>query len=94
MDYITLTDTRPSGFEPVKDKESFGFWFYPDYRVDITDYQANYFFYSLPKGKKIIENRMIAVHRGDFSGGLASLQSQYAPEFSSHSDGTRVKVSR
>lgn len=94
MDYVALTDTRPSGFEPVKDKESFGFWFYPDYRVDITDYQANYFFYSLPKGKKIIENRMIAVHRGDFSGGLASLQSQYAPEFSSHSDGTRVKVSR
>ena len=92
MDYISVTDTRPSGFEPVKDKEGYGFWYYPDYTRDITDYQANYFFYQLPKGKKIIENRIIAVHAGNFSGGIAQLQSQYSPEFSSHSQGVRVKV--
>lgn len=94
MDYITLTDTRPAGMEPIKEQGGFGFWFYPDYSSDITDYQVIYFFYSLPKGKKILENRMIAVHGGNFSGGLSSLQSQYSPEFAAHTEGVRISISR
>jgi hypothetical protein len=90
MDYLTLTDTRPSGFEPVKESNSF--WWYKGYTTDITDYQANYFFYNLQKGTQTIENRIIAVHKGSFSGGIARFQSYYSPEFVSYTEGSRVEV--
>jgi hypothetical protein len=91
MSYLILTDARPSGFEPVKGKEGF-YFYYNGYTTDITDYQANYFFYSLEKGTKVIENRIIAVHRGNFSGGIATIQSNYSPEFVSHTEGLRLEV--
>ena len=90
MDYLTLTDTRPAGFEPVKEKNSF--WWYKPYTTDITDYQANYFFYHLNKGSHTIENRIIAVHKGEFCGGIARFQSYYSPEFVSYTEGSRVGV--
>lgn len=91
MSYLTLTDARPSGFEPVKGKEGF-YFYYNGYTTDITDYQANYFFYSLEKGTKVIENRIVAVHKGNFSGGIATIQSNYSPEFVSHTEGLRLEV--
>ncbi len=90
MDYLTLTDTRPSGFEPIKDK-SFKGW-YNNYTADITDYQANYFFFHLQKGTHVMENKVIAVHKGEFMGGIARFQSYYSPEFVSYTEGTRVEV--
>jgi len=92
MDFVTLTDARPAGFEPQRGESSYGYWFYPTYSQDITDYQANYFFQNLQKGTKVIENKIIAVHKGNYSGGVATIQSSYSPEFTSHSEGVRVKV--
>ncbi|MBK8387885.1 MAG: hypothetical protein IPL23_00755 [Saprospiraceae bacterium] len=92
MDFVTLSDARPAGFEPQKGEGAYGYWFYPSYSQAITDYQANYFFQNLQKGTKVIENKIIAVHKGNYSGGVATIQSSYSPEFTSHSEGVRVLV--
>jgi hypothetical protein len=90
MDYLTLTDTRPAGFEPVRERNNY--WWNKPYTIDLTDFQANYFFYNLSKGSHTIENRIIAVHKGEFSGGITRLQSYYSPEFVSYTEGSRVVV--
>jgi uncharacterized protein YfaS (alpha-2-macroglobulin family) len=91
MSYLSLIDTRPSGFEPLNRNES-RWW--SEYSVDITDFQANYFFFYLNKGRKIVENKAIAVHKGVFSGGVATIQSQYSPEFVAYSEGVKVGVTK
>jgi hypothetical protein len=37
---------------------------------------------------------MVVTHKGDFSNGITSIQCMYAPEFSSNSEGIRVKVGK
>ena len=32
------------------------------------------------------------IYKGDFSNGITTIQSMYAPEFSSHSEGIRIIV--
>ena len=51
------------------------------------------FFSYLPKGVHIFEYDLFVTHPGRFSGGVASIQCMYAPEFISHSEGIMVNVS-
>ncbi|MFT5386332.1 MAG: hypothetical protein ACI81W_003745, partial [Saprospiraceae bacterium] len=46
----------------------------------------------LPKGTYVFEYPMRVIHNGDFSNGITTIQCMYAPEFTSHSEGIRVKV--
>ena len=55
----------------------------------------DYFFFSyLPKGNYVFEYPMVVTHNGNFSNGITSIQCMYAPEFSSNSEGIRVKVGK
>jgi hypothetical protein len=40
----------------------------------------------------VFEYPLRVSQKGDFSNGITSIQCMYAPEFSSHSEGVRVKV--
>jgi len=40
----------------------------------------------------VFEYTLLASQKGDFSNGITTIQCMYAPEFSSHSEGVRVKV--
>jgi hypothetical protein len=53
---------------------------------------TNFFIDRLPKGTYVFEYPLVVNHRGDFSNGITTIQCMYAPEFSSHSAGIRVKV--
>jgi uncharacterized protein YfaS (alpha-2-macroglobulin family) len=46
----------------------------------------------LPKGTHVFEYRLRAAQSGDFSGGLSQIQCLYAPEFTSHSAGERLRI--
>jgi uncharacterized protein YfaS (alpha-2-macroglobulin family) len=52
----------------------------------------NFFIDYLRKGTYVFEYDLIVAQKGDFSNGITSIQSMYAPEFSSHSEGVRVVV--
>mgnify|MGYP007094136282 CR=1 FL=1 len=46
----------------------------------------------MPKGQYVIEYEMNVNNAGTYSLGIATLQSQYAPEMTAHSAGTALTV--
>jgi uncharacterized protein YfaS (alpha-2-macroglobulin family) len=94
MEYIHLKDMRASAFEPVETLSGYkyqdGLWYYQS----PGDLATNFFIGYLPKGTYVFEYSLRASQLGDFSNGITTIQCMYAPEFSSHSEGVRVKVAK
>jgi uncharacterized protein YfaS (alpha-2-macroglobulin family) len=92
MEFVHLKDMRASGFEPVNvlstHKYQDGLYYYENTR----DAATNFFMDRLPKGTYVFEYPLRVTHKGDFSNGITTMQCMYAPEFTSHSEGVRVKV--
>ena len=91
-EYVHLKDMRAAGFEPVKTLSGHryqdGLWFYES----IRDASTNFFITSLRKGTYVFEYELRVTHAGEFSNGITTFRCMYAPEFSAHSEGERVKV--
>ena len=91
-EYVHLKDMRASGFEPVSTvsgcRYQDGLWYYES----VKDASTNFFITFLRKGTYVFEYDLRVSHVGDFSNGITTFQCMYAPEFSSHSEGVRVKV--
>ncbi|MBK7410106.1 MAG: alpha-2-macroglobulin [Saprospirales bacterium] len=92
MEYIHLKDMRPSGFEPIQVLSQYKWQGGLGYYESPRDASTNFFISYLPQGTHVFEYPLRVVHKGDFSTGITTLQCMYAPEFSSHSEGIRVKV--
>jgi uncharacterized protein YfaS (alpha-2-macroglobulin family) len=92
LEYVHMKDMRASGFEPTnvlsqyKWKEGLGYY------EATKDASTNFFFDYIPKGTYVFEYDLRVQHQGDFSNGITTIQCMYAPEFTSHSEGVRVKV--
>ena len=93
MEFIHLKDLRASGLEPVDVLSGYRYQDGLGYYFTTTDLGANFFFDYLPRGTYVLEYDLFVVHRGEFSNGLGTLQSMYAPSFTSHSAGSRLSVS-
>ena len=92
MDYVHLKDMRASCFEPVNVISSYKYQNGLGYYESTKDVSTNFFFDHLRKGKYVFEYPVFVQQKGDFSNGIATIQCMYAPEFSSHSEGVRVRV--
>ncbi|MDY0077664.1 MAG: alpha-2-macroglobulin family protein [Bacteroidales bacterium] len=92
MEYIHLRDQRAAGLEPIEQVSGYQF------KDGLAMYQASgdsgtdFFINWLPKGKYVLEYKLRVGQAGSFNNGFAKLQSFYAPEFSSHSEGVRLKI--
>ena len=93
MEFVHLKDMRASCFEP-KDvisgyeyKDGLGFY------KSTKDLASHFFFDEIKKGTYVLEYDVRVTNLGNFSNGITTIQSMYAPEYSSHSKGIRVKVS-
>ena len=60
--------------------------------MSIRDASMNFFFDRIAPGTYVFEYTLRVTHGGDFSNGITTAMCMYAPEFSSHSEGVRVKV--
>ncbi len=89
-----MKDMRASGFEPLNVFSGFRWQDGLGYYESTRDASTNFFFSYLKKGTYVFEYPLVVTHAGDFSNGVATIQSMYAPEFASHSDGMRVKVGK
>lgn len=92
LEYVHMKDMRASGFEPINVLSRY---YYQDglgYYQATKDAATNFFFDYVPKGTYVFEYSMWVQHKGNFSNGITSIQCMYAPEFTSHSEGIRVKV--
>jgi hypothetical protein len=91
-EFVHLKDMRAASLEPVKtlSKHHYqdGLWYYES----IKDASVNFFITYLRKGTYVFEYDMRVTHAGEFSNGVTTFQCMYAPEFSAHSEGVRIKI--
>ena len=92
MEYVHLKDMRAAGFEPLNVLSGYHYQDGLGYYQSTRDASTNFFISYLPKGTYVFEYPVVVSHYGDFSNGISSIQCMYAPEFTSHSEGIRVKV--
>jgi hypothetical protein len=92
MEFIHMKDMRASGFEPVNVMSYYKWQDGLGYYESTKDAATHFFIDYLPKGVYVFEYDLRVNNAGDFSNGITTIQSMYAPEFSSHSKGIRVKM--
>ena len=94
MEYVHMKDMRAACFEPVNVISRYKWQDGLGYYESTKDASTNFFFDYLPKGTYVFEYPLRVSHAGDFSNGITTIQCMYAPEFSSHSKGVRVKIEK
>jgi len=92
FEFVHLKDMRASAFEPIDVISSYKWQDGTGYYQSTKDVATHFFFDRLNKGTYVLEYDVRINNAGDFSNGISSIQSMYAPEFSSHSKGVRVSV--
>ena len=92
MEFVHMKDMRAAGFEPVNVLSHYKYQDGLGYYQSTKDAATHFFFDYLPKGVYVFEYDLRVNNKGDFSNGISTIQSMYAPEFTSHSEGVRVKV--
>jgi len=85
---------RASGFEPVNVLSSYKWQDGLGYYESTKDASTNFFFSTLRKGSYVFEYPLFINQEGNFSNGITTIQCMYAPEFTAHSEGVRVKVGK
>ena len=92
IDYMAINDQRAACLEPVEQLPepiwSEGICFYREN----LDAETRIFIDRLPKGTYQLAYEMWVNNAGSFASGIATAQSQYAPELTAHSSGSRLVV--
>ncbi len=92
MEFVHMKDMRASGLEPVDVLSTYKWQDGLGYYQSTKDAATNFFFDHLPKGVYVFEYDLRLNNAGNFSNGITTIQSMYAPEFTSHSEGIRIEV--
>ena len=92
MEYVHMKDMRASGLEPVNVLSGYRWQGGLGYYESTRDASTNFFFNALQKGTYVFEYPLFITHEGDFSNGITTIQCMYAPEFTAHSEGVRLKA--
>ncbi len=92
MEYVHLKDMRAAGLEPINVLSQYKYKDGLGYYESTRDAATHFFISYLAKGTYVFDYPLRANLTGDFSNGITSIQSMYAPEFASHSKGIRVQV--
>ena len=87
-----LKDSRASAFEPLNVLSQYKYQDGLGYYQSTKDSATYFFMDSLRRGTYVFEYPLVVTHKGDFSNGITTIESMYAPEFRSHSKGVRVRV--
>ncbi len=91
LQYVTVIDGRPASFEPVDQLPGWvtsgGAAFYREN----LDSESRLFIDYLPKGTYQITIDMTASIEGNFTSGIATVQSMLAPSITAHSAGNTIK---
>lgn len=94
MEFVHLKDLRASCFEPVNVLSEYQYKGGLAFYQSTKDAATHFFFDSINKGTYVLEYDIRVNNAGSFSNGITTIQSMYAPEFSSHTKGIRIKVKK
>ncbi|MFG6685626.1 alpha-2-macroglobulin [Mariniflexile sp. HNIBRBA6329] len=92
MEFVHMKDMRAAGLEPINVISQYKWQDGLGYYESTKDASTNFFFDYLPKGVYVFEYDLRLNNAGNMSNGITTIQSMYAPEFSSHSEGIRINV--
>lgn len=92
MEFVALKDSRPSTLEPLNQLSSTNWRENLVYYRSVKDASTNYFIHKLPKGTYVFEDEYFVNNSGEFSGGIAELQSMYAPEYKATGSCGRLEI--
>ncbi len=92
LEYVTVNDERASCCEPVNQLSSYtvtdGIGYYRETKDSVTRLFFNY----MPKGTHVITYEVSITAAGSYNLGIATIQSQYAPEITAHSAGDKINI--
>lgn len=92
MEYVHMKDMRAAGLEPTNVLSQYKWQDGLGYYESTRDLATDFFFSYLRPGVYVFEYPLTAQLKGNFSNGVTTIQCMYAPEFSSHSEGVRIRV--
>lgn len=92
MEFIHLKDMRASSFEPVNVLSEYKYKDRLGYYMSTKDAATHFFFDRINKGTYVLEYDIRVNNDGNFSNGITTIESMYAPEYSSHTKGIRVNI--
>jgi TonB-dependent SusC/RagA subfamily outer membrane receptor len=90
VEFIHLKDMRAAGLEPVTTLSEYKLQDGVGYYESARDASTNFFFDRIPKGVFILEYEVRVNNIGNFSNGITTIESMYAPELRSHTKGIRL----
>lgn len=92
LEFVHLKDLRASCLEPVHVISGYEWKGSFSYYKSTKDISTNFFFDRLQKGTYVLEYDLRVDNQGTFNSGISTLQSMYAPEFSAHSENSKILV--
>jgi len=92
LEYVHLKDMRAACLEPGNVLSGYQWQDGLGYYQTTQDASTSFFFDRLPKGTFVLEYPVFVTTAGSYSNGISVLECMYAPEFSAHSEGIRLKV--
>lgn len=92
LEFVALKDNRAANLEPINQLSGCSWKEGVVYYRTVKDASTQYFFSHLPKGTYVFEDEYFVNASGNFSGGTASIQCLYAPEFVGMGKGERIEI--
>jgi hypothetical protein len=92
MEFIHMKDMRAAGLEPVDVLSNYKWQEGLGYYQTTKDAATHFFLDFIAKGVYVFEYDLRVNVRGIFSNGITTIESMYAPEFTSHSEGMRITI--
>ncbi len=92
LEFVRLKDMRAAAFEPVTQLSGMGWQNGISYYQTSHDASTGFYFNTLPRGTYVFEYAVYVTRSGSYSNGITTIQSMYAPEFTSHTAGERIIV--
>lgn len=92
MEFVYLKDMRAAAFEPVNQISGMGWQNGIPYYQTSNDASTGFYFDNLPRGTYLFEYAVYVNRMGKYSNGITTIQSMYAPEFTSHTAGIKIIV--
>ena len=92
LQFVTLNDERAACCEPADQLSGYRFADGIGYYLETKDSATRLFFNYLPKGTHVISYEMTITSTGSYNTGIATIQSQYAPQITAHSSGSITTI--
>jgi len=92
MEYVHMKDARASSLEPLNVLSGYKWQGGLTYYESTSDASTHFYFHYLPKGTFVFEYTLFITHSGTYSNGITTIESMYAPEYRSHTEGIRLNI--